>query len=71
MEFHSEQANRHGNMQPNVVLVNKDEQMKSNLRTSIYYKLRLVVYMVQDELRNKITGIILNDLIIQQESWHV
>ena len=44
------------------------EQMKSNLRISIYCKLRLVVYMVQDELRNKSTGIILNDLIIQQES---
>ena len=55
-------------MQPNVGLVNIDEQMKSNLRISIHCKLRLVVYMVQDELRNKSTGIILNDLIIQQES---
>ena len=27
--------------------------MKSNLKTSIYCKIRLVVYMVQDELRNK------------------
>ena len=33
------------------------------LRTSIYLKIRLVVYMVQDELRNKSTGIIHNEII--------
>ena len=41
------------------------EQIKSNLRTSIYCKIRLVVYTVQDELRNKSTGIIHNELIMQ------
>ena len=30
-----------------------DEQIKSNLRTYIYCKIRLVANMVQDELRNK------------------
>ena len=42
-----------------------DEQIKPNLRTSIYCKIRLVIYMVQDELRNKSTGIIHNELIMQ------
>ena len=41
-----------------------DEQIKSNLRTSIYYKIHLVANMVQDELRNKSTGIVHSDLII-------
>ena len=40
------------------------EQMKSNIRTSVYCKIRLVGYMVQDELTNKITGIIHNELIM-------
>ena len=31
-----------------------DEQIKSNLRTSIYCKIRLVANLVQDELRNKV-----------------
>ena len=44
-----------------------DEQIKSNLGTSIYCKIHLVVYMVQDELRNKSSGIIHNDLIMQLE----
>ena len=39
--------------------------MKSNLRTSIYCKMRLVVCMVQDGLRKKSTGIIQNELIMQ------
>ena len=43
------------------------EQMKFNLRTSIYCKIRLVVYMVQDELRNKSAGTIHNELIMQWE----
>ena len=43
------------------------EQIKSNQRTSIYCKIRLVVYVVQDELRNKSTGIIHNELIMQQK----
>ena len=43
------------------------DQMRSNLRTSIYCKMRLVDYMVQDELRNKSTGIIHNELIMQWE----
>ena len=43
------------------------EQIKSNLRTSIYCKIRLVTNMVQDELRNKSTGIIHNELIMQRE----
>ena len=43
------------------------EQIKSNLRTSIYCKRCLVVYTVQDELRNKSTEIIHNELIMQQE----
>ena len=38
-----------------------DEQIKSNLRTSIYCKIRLVANMVQNELRNKSTGIINNE----------
>ena len=41
--------------------------MKSNLRASICCKIRLVVYMAQDELRNKSTGIIHNELIMQRE----
>ena len=41
-----------------------DEQIKSNLTTSIYCKIRLVANMVQDELRNKSTGIIHNELIM-------
>ena len=44
-----------------------DEQIKSNLRTSIYCKIHLVANMVQDELRNKSTGIIHNELIMQWE----
>ena len=36
------------------------EQIKSNLRASINCKICLVVYMVQDERRNKSTGISLN-----------
>ena len=40
---------------------------KSNLRTSIYCKICLVANMVQDELRNKSTGIIHNELIMQWE----
>ena len=44
-----------------------DEQIKSNLGTSIYCKTGLVANMVQDELRNKSTGIIHNDLIMQWE----
>ena len=44
-----------------------DEQIKSNRRTSIYCKIRPVVYMDQDELRNKSTGIIYNELIMQQK----
>ena len=43
------------------------EQIKSNLRNSIYCKIRLVTNMVQDELRNKSTGIIHNELIMQWE----
>ena len=43
-----------------------DEQIKSNLRTSICFKIHLV-YMVRDELTSKSTGIIHNDLIMQQE----
>ena len=46
-----------------------DEQIKSNLRTSIYCKICLVIYMAQDELRNKSTGIIHNELIMQQEDY--
>ena len=38
----------------------RHEQIKSNLITYIYCKIRLVVYMAQDELRNKSTGIIHN-----------
>ena len=45
-----------------------DKQIKSNLRTSIYCKIHLVANMVQDELRNKSTGIIHNELIMQQEA---
>ena len=44
-----------------------DEEIKSNLRTSFYCKICLVANMVQDELRNKSTGIIHNDLIMQRE----
>ena len=44
-----------------------DKQIKTKLRTSIYCKICLVVYMVQDELRKNCTGIIHNDLIMQQE----
>ena len=44
-----------------------DEQIKSNLRTSIYCKIHLVTNMVQDELRNKSAGIIHNELIMQWE----
>ena len=44
-----------------------DEQIKSNRITSIYCKIRLVDNMVQDELRNKSTGIIHNELIMQRE----
>ena len=40
------------------------EEMKSNLGTSIYCKIRLVVYMVQDEQENKSIGIIYNELIM-------
>ena len=39
----------------------KRRTTKSNLKTSIYCKIRLVANMVQDELRNKSTGIIHND----------
>ena len=42
-----------------------DEQIKSHLKTSIHCKIHLVANMVQDELRNKSTGIIHNDLIMQ------
>ena len=45
----------------------KRRTIKSNLRTSIYCKICLVANMVQDELRNKSTGIIHNELIMQQE----
>ena len=44
-----------------------DGQIKSNLRASIYSKICLVANMVQDELRNKSTGIIHNELIMQLE----
>ena len=44
-----------------------NKQIKSNLRTSIYCKMCLVANMVQDELRNKSTGIIHNELIMQRE----
>ena len=44
-----------------------DEHIKSNLRTSIYCKIHLATNMVQDELRNKSTGIIHNELNMQQE----
>ena len=37
------------------------EQMKSNLRASIYCKIHHVVCMVHDELRNKSTGRIHNE----------
>ena len=47
----------------------KHEQIKSNLRTSIYCKTRLVVYMAQDELRKKSTGIIHNELIMRREKY--
>ena len=52
-----------------VSIPNKEihKQIKSNLRTSIYCKIRLVVYLVQDELRNKSTGIIHNELIMRRE----
>ena len=43
------------------------EQIKSNLRTFIYCKICVVANMVQDELRNKCTGIIHNELIMQRE----
>ena len=46
--------------------------MKSNLITSIYSKICLVANMIQDELRNKSTGIIHNELIMQQEDdWQL
>ena len=44
-----------------------DKQIKSNLRTSIYCERSLVANMVQDELRNKSTGITHNELIMQWE----
>ena len=43
------------------------EQIKSNLWTSIYSKICLVISMFQDELRNKSTRIIHNELIMQWE----
>ena len=44
------------------------EQIKSNLKNFyLLQKVHLVVYMVQDELRNKSTGIIHNELIMQWE----
>ena len=46
-----------------------DEQIKSNLKTSIYCKICLVVYTTQDELRSKSTGIIHNELIMQWEDY--
>ena len=51
------------------VIPNKEihEQIKSNLKTSIYCKIRPVGYMVHDELRNKSTGIIHNEIIMQWE----
>ena len=51
------------------VIPNKenDEQLSLIKRTSIYCKMRLVVYMAQDELRNKSPGIIHNDLIMQRK----
>ena len=45
------------------------EQIKSNLRTSIYCKISLVANMVPDELRNRSTGIIHNELIMQWEDY--
>ena len=43
------------------------EQLSLIYRISIYYKICLVANMVQDELKNKSTGIIHNDLIMQWE----
>ena len=43
------------------------EGVKSNLRSSVYCKVRLVANMVQVELRNKSTRIIHNELIMQRE----
>ena len=45
----------------------KDEQLSLIKRTSVYWKIHLVANMVQDELRNKSTGIIHNELIMQWE----
>ena len=46
-----------------------DEQFKSNLKNFYLLKIRQVVHMAHDELRDKIQEIIHNNLIMRQEDY--